>query len=223
MKLILASASPRRRRFLQELKIPHSVASVDLDETPAPGEDAIELAARLALAKAQAVAEQADHSQRPLLVIGSDTVVALVGEKLGKPVDDDEAFQMLRHLRSAPHQVHSALAAVKVEPDGTYQRQVVVNSTDVIMRPYSDEEIMEYVATGDPMDKAGAYAIQHEDFRPVQSLQGCPAGVMGLPLADLRALLAGFGLSIELPLAPICRRLTGFTCCQDSPKTEDQV
>jgi septum formation protein len=215
MKLILASASPRRRQFLQELQIPHGVAAVDLDETPAPGEDAVALAARLALAKAEAVAGQAEPSQLPLLVIGSDTVVALAGEKLGKPVDEDEAIAMLRQLRSGPHQVHSALAALKVEPDGACQRQVLVSSTDVIMRPYSDEEISQYVATGDPLDKAGAYAIQHEAFRPVQSLQGCPAGVMGLPLADLRDLLNRFGITIDRPLPPICHRLTGFPCCQD--------
>ena len=216
LNLILASASPRRRRFLQELNLPHTTMTADVDETPLPQEAASALAARLAMAKAEAVAGKLDDKQRPALIIGADTVVAIDDEVLGKPADEDEAASMLRRLRHGSHQVHSALAAVKLDVDGGCRRLVRVNSTRVTMRPYSDEEIVQYIATGDPLDKAGAYAIQHRTFEPVRSLTGCPAGVMGMPLADLRAVLAVFGILIKQPLPSICHRLTGLSCCQES-------
>jgi septum formation protein len=131
-------------------------------------------------------------------------------------VDEDEAIEMLRRLRRETHQVHSALALVTVGEDGARRQQIRINTTDVEMRGYSDEEIVQYVASGDPLDKAGAYAIQHREFDPVASLRGCAAGVMGLPVADLRAMLAEFGVDVNVPLAPVCQRLTGLSCCQQA-------
>ena len=125
------------------------------------------------------------------IVVGADTVVAIADEILGKPTDADEASRMLLHLRARPHQVHSALAVARFV-DGRCQRlRSLVNTTRVNMRCYSDKEIAGYVATGDPLDKAGAYAIQHQQFRPVERLAGCPAGVMGLPHPDRISLLSG--------------------------------
>lgn len=213
LKVILASASPRRRQFLSALGLAHTTAAADIDESPLPGEEAKELAARLAQNKAQEVAHNLRPDQRPALVIGADTVVALGGLLLGKPMDAEEATVMLAALRGRVHQVHSALAVVYV--DRTVQEQrVMINTTHVTMRAYTDAEIALYVASGDPLDKAGGYAIQHRGFDPVAQLDGCPAGVMGLPVADLLALLVEFDIVASCPIAPVCRALTGLPCCQ---------
>jgi len=227
LKIILASASPRRRQFLTALGIPHATAAADIDETPHPGERAETLALRLARSKAQRVADSLPADQRPALVIGADTVVALDGALLGKPADAAEAVEMLVVLRGRVHQVYSALAVVYVNQAKDLSRRdaeaqgreaTIVNTTRVTMRNYTDAEIAAYVATGDPLDKAGAYAIQHRGFDPVARLDGCPSGVMGLPAADLLALLAEFGIAAGCPVAPVCRSLTSIACCQiDSP------
>ncbi len=237
-KVILASASPRRRQFLSQLGLAHTTAAADIDESPFPGEQAEALAARLALGKALAIANSLPAEQRPALVIGADTVVALDGELLAKPADADEATRMLVALRGRVHQVHSGLAVVRADKETEFLRdatvnvpsdpaensvsletqQVIVNTSHVTMRNYSDAEIAAYIATGDPLDKAGAYAIQHRGFDPVARLDGCPSGVMGLPMAELRTLLARFGVTVDCPIAPVCQRLTGLACCQiDSP------
>lgn len=212
-KVILASSSPRRRHFLSALGLAHTTAAAGIDEAPLPGETAEHLAARLAQSKALVVAHNLPPNQQPALVIGADTVVALDGVLLGKPVDAAEATAMLTALRGRVHQVHSALAVVHADHKILEQR-VTVNTTHVTMRAYTDAEIAVYVATGDPLDKAGGYAIQHRGFEPVAQLDGCPAGVMGLPVADLLALLAEFGIVAGCPVAPVCRALTGLPCCQ---------
>lgn len=234
LKVILASASPRRRQFLTELGIAHTTAAADIDESPLPGELAEALAARLAQSKAIVVADSLPADQRPALVIGADTVVALDGLLLGKPADAAESTRMLVALRGRVHQVHSGLAIVRVDKETEFLRgatsalsadlaknsvslrmqRVIVNTSHVTMRSYSDDEIAAYIATGDPQDKAGAYAIQHRGFDPVAQLDGCPSGVMGLPAADLLSLLAGFGVTVDCPLAAVCRSLTGLACCQ---------
>ena len=221
-EVILASTSPRRQQFFHDLGIPFLAEAAGIDESPAPDEPPAELVARLALAKSLTVAGRrtstaANPDPRPpgdILVIGADTVVAVEGQLLGKPADTGEARTMLARLRARTHQVHTALALVLVAGGELKCRRSLLNSTTVKMRDYSDDEIAAYTATGDSMDKAGAYAIQHPQFRPVQSLSGCPAGVMGLPVADLLSLLAEFNITVAPSPLQVCPALTGLQCCQ---------
>ena len=242
--VILASASPRRQQFLRCLDIPFAIETADIDETPAAAEPPDALVERLAIAKAMTVGERlsgADAGRgdyeskgRPtaeglnsdcrrvatteLLVIAADTVVALDGDVLGKPAHAEEAFQMLLRLRARPHQVHSALAVARFVGGRCQLLRSLVNTTTVKMRRYSESEIADYVATGDPLDKAGAYAIQHQRFSPVESLSGCPAAVMGLPAAELERLLTEFNCPAAQRPMQFCHSLTGFPCCQEIQK-----
>jgi len=226
-KVILASNSPRRLKFFHHLGIPFHPESADIDESPAPNEPPVELVTRLALAKSLTVAarhtsgaaQQDPVPPHDILVFGADTVVAIEGQLLGKPADTDEARTMLVRLRARTHQVHTALALALVSGGELKCQRCLLNTTTVKMRDYSDDEIAAYLATGDPMDKAGAYAIQHPQFRPVQSLLGCPAGVMGLPVADLLSLLAAFNLNVERSPIQICPALTGLQCCRQQAET----
>lgn len=196
--IILASASPRRRELFALLGLPFEIVPAEVREELLPGESSEDMARRLSLAKARAVAD--DYPQA--LIVAADTFVVLDGDILGKPTDPIEATNMLRRMRGREHQVLSGLALL----DGRSGCTVVeVVETRVWMRRYSDEEIEHYVKTGDPMDKAGAYAIQHVDFRPVARVIGCPANVMGLPLCRAHTTLAAMG---QRPLpAPVqtCR------------------
>ena len=231
-KLYLASASPRRRQFFQALGIPFSVQPADIEEAPAPGETPISMVERLATAKALSFGERlvqegrarneidfaVDYvptSQPILIVVGADTVVALDGESLGKPQNADEARAMLQHLRGRSHFVHTAVAVLRFAERSRQAARCVVNSTTVTMRGYTDDEIAKFVSTDAPMDKAGAYAIQDKHFSPVQSLSGCPAGVMGMPAADLLRLLEEVGLPFGCLPHEVCRAQTGFPCCQE--------
>lgn len=213
-RLILASASPRRRAFLDELGLTYEVIAADVDETPHPGEAPAALAARLAGGKARAVARRLPSGAPPALVIAADTVVALGGTLLGKPADDAEAVAMLRTLRGRDHDVVSAVSVLNTATGAQHTRE---NQTLVTMRDYSDEEIAAYVAGGDPHDKAGAYAIQHAGFHPVTAVRGCVASVTGLPLADLCDILQEFGIVVTRELPPICNARTPFGCCQTQP------
>jgi septum formation protein len=210
-ELILASASPRRQQFLRDLGLTCTIVVADIDEMPLPEETPIALARRLAASKAQAVAGRLSPSTQPRLIIAADTVVALGDLQLGKPTDAADATAMLRQLRDRVHQVHSGVSVLDA---GTGQQRTVVNTTDVRMRAYTDAEIAAYVATGDPMDKAGAYAIQHREFAPVLALTGCISGVIGLPLADLRELLGEFGVTLPQDVVSACQPHTDFRCCQ---------
>ena len=129
---------------------------------------------------------------------------------LGKPEDAADARRMLNLLRDGPHQVHSAVSVLDAG-DGSVR--TAVNSTTVVMRPYTDAEVDAYIASGDPMDKAGGYAIQHPDFAPAAAVEGCLSGVMGLPLGTLADLLAEAGIDLP-PVAPVCQRQTSFRCCR---------
>ena len=184
--LILASGSPRRREFLTDLGLTFEVRPADVDETPLPGEIPGATARRLAIAKAQALAADG-HT-----VLGADTVVAMDGHAIGKPADADEARAMLKRLRSRPHEVVTAVAVVR--NGKTYANGA---TTGVAMRDYTDDEIEAYVASGDPLDKAGAYAIQNLGFHPVQMWNGCYCNVVGLPLALTAALLHQSGYPLE--------------------------
>ncbi|MCB0062412.1 MAG: septum formation protein Maf [Caldilineaceae bacterium] len=209
-QLILASGSPRRQQFLRELGLPHRIVVADIDETPLAGEKPVALAARLAAAKAAAVAERLSD-QDNALIIAADTVVALGDQLLGKPADGAEATVMLTQLRNRTHDVHSSVC---LWDQRSGRHRTHVNSTAVQMRNYTDAELAAYVAGGDPLDKAGAYAIQHPTFAPVCALSGCMSGVIGLPLGDLRDLLAEFGVELPDSVVPICEQQTAFACCQ---------
>lgn len=191
VKIILGSASPRRRELLGKLGVPFEVMTADVDEdiiTIANPAENVLGRARLKAATLKTIVPKG------ALVITADTTVADGAEMLNKPSDEDEAWRMLRQLRGHTHQVHSGV--IVIGADGV--EHSVVNSSDVVMRPYTDEEIAAYIATGDPMDKAGAYAIQHAKFRPVAEINGCYTGIMGLPLCDLADILRACGVQITI-------------------------
>lgn len=167
--LILASRSPRRRQLLEMLDIPHRVVSADVQEIPLPREAPAAYARRLAREKARAVPGT--------LVLGADTIVVLDDEILEKPQDPDDAVQMLRRLQGRRHEV---ITAVCLLADGTTHE--AADTTAVYFRPMSDEQLRGYVATGEPMDKAGGYGIQGYGAALVERIEGDFFGVMGLPV-----------------------------------------
>ncbi|MBN1285811.1 MAG: septum formation protein Maf [Anaerolineae bacterium] len=188
--IILASGSPRRRELLTLAGVTgFAVQKADIDETPQPGEDPVAHVMRLSLAKAAAVARFAEDPRT--VVIAADTIVVHGGEILGKPASPEDAARMLRRLRGAVHDVHTAVAVQQ-----SIQYAVEATTTAVTMRAYTGDEIAAYVASGDPMDKAGAYAIQNPGFHPVAHLEGCYGNVVGLPLCTLARLLAQFDVAM---------------------------
>jgi len=201
---ILASNSPRRKALFSLFGWPFEVIPADIDESRLPGEASEVYVCRLATEKASLVAEA--HAG---MVIAADTIVVEGDELLGKPEDEEDASRMLKQLRGRTHQVYTGIAIFETETGKFYSD---VCCTDVPMRDYSDAEIEAYIATGDPMDKAGAYAIQHEGFHPVENLSGCYASVMGLPLCHLSVGLRKFGLSIPKALPARCQDLLNYTC-----------
>ncbi|MBK8024371.1 MAG: septum formation protein Maf [Chloroflexi bacterium] len=208
--LILASGSPRRKEILASLGLEFTILKPDIDETQHAGENPYTYVARLSQEKAQAVANRLHErsAQAPAgVVLAADTVVVAAdtigvagsghnleedGEILGKPVDPDDARVMLQRLRGTMHVVCTAITLLRL--DGPDRRQhTALTRTRVIMRDYTDAEIDAYIATGDPFDKAGGYAIQHEEFAPVASIEGSYTNVVGLPVETLRALLGNWG------------------------------
>ena len=203
-KLILASNSPRRRELLALLNLPFEVHPANVDESRLPGEAPADYVRRVAHKKAHAIAEQMDG-----LVLAADTIVVDGDAFLGKPSDKSDAFRMLKQLRNRTHQVYTGIVLFDTRDN---KRYVDVCRTDVPMRAYSDEEIHAYIATGDPMDKAGAYAIQHSGFHPVEGLQGCYASVMGLPLCHLLIGLRQFDVALPQDLPQKCQSLLDYAC-----------
>jgi len=208
--LVLASNSPRRRQLLALGNWAFSVKVVDIDETPLADELPKNYVLRLAQAKALAVSEKAFPEN---IIIGSDTTVVDGDSILGKPNDARNAESMLKQLRGRTHQVYTGIALYRVQ-DGKMLTELSI--TDVLMRNYSNEEITAYIDTGDPMDKAGAYAIQHPEFNPVASKQGCYAGVMGLPMCHVLRALQKFDISPATDVPAACQSVLNFHC-QVSP------
>jgi MAF protein len=200
---VLASESPRRRELMALLGLPFRVQKAAVDETAQDGESPRETAQRLAQAKARAVATDTPSA----LVLGCDTVVAFDSEVMGKPAGSDEARAMLSCLRDRPHTVYTALVLV-----GGGRESVEVAETTVFMRNYTDAEVAAYVASGDPFDKAGAYAIQNAAFDPVASWKGCYANVMGLPLCHLSRMLQDRQLDLTVDLPTACQEHTRQSC-----------
>jgi len=204
--LILASNSPRRRQLLALGGWTFGLDVSNIDETQESGETPAAYVRRLAGQKAQAVLIRADTSQ---FIIGSDTAVVIGEDILGKPVSVDEAREMLQRLRGNTHQVYTGIAVLCAN-DGKLWTDVVV--TDVPMRDYGDAEIDRYIESGDPMDKAGAYGIQHPDFQPVARMEGCYASVMGLPLCSLSKLLRQAGIFPREDIARNCQVTIHYEC-----------
>ncbi len=181
-RLILASASPRRKEFLERLGVHFDVRPVEIAEDAGLSKDPRIVARRLARAKAAAARLNDEHA----LILAADTVVAFGGRILGKPADAKEAREMLRTLRGCTHEV---VTAVAVMPLG--RRSVIARHplTEVTMREYSDDEIEASIAQSYPLDKAGAYGIQDDLLRPVERYEGCYCNVVGLSLwATIEAL-----------------------------------
>ena len=217
--IILASASPRRRELLGALGVAFEVRPSNVNEDPLPGETPLETQHRITRDKARSQISDirgqtsddsgltSDLCNLPIspTLIACDTTVLLDGEMLNKPADEGEAWVMLRKLRNRTHEVQSCI----VIRQGDAEILDMVTS-QVVMRNYSDAEIAAYIATGDPFDKAGSYAVQHEQFHPVAEIRGCPLNVIGLALCRLRAHLP------ELPdSTPVCQAYVGRTCAQN--------
>jgi septum formation protein len=181
--IILASASPRRSQLLQQIGIAHDVRAVDIDETPFAGEPPAQYALRLARDKAQALWQRLPVAER-LPVLAADTTVALGPEILGKPVDRADAARILRRLSGVEHQVHTAVAVLHAA--GADAR---LCTSTVTFRPLTSAEIDAYWDTGEPADKAGAYAVQGRAAVFIRHLSGSYSGVMGLPLYETWELL----------------------------------
>jgi len=204
--VILASNSPRRKWLLEKLGVRFEVLPAQVDEQPFPGEAPREYVQRAAKMKARWVAEHADGSA---LILAADTIVADDETILGKPVDAPDARRILTSLRGRTHQVFTALSVVR-KPAGDSCQTICM--TEVRMRNYRDQEMDEYIKSKDPLDKAGAYAIQHAGFHPVERLNGCYANVVGLPLCHLSRILKYHGISGFNNIPAICRQTFGFDC-----------
>lgn len=182
-KLVLASASPRRRELLAQAGFTFDVITADIPELRKPGEDPIRFVTRLAREKAEAVAER-NSIPADTLVLGADTIVLVDDEVLGKPGDASDAARMLRLLSGRTHQVITGVCLLKGR-----ERQRAAEVTFVRFNTLSDPEIEDYISTGEPLDKAGAYAIQGRAGRWVPRIQGCYFNVVGLPLALVSSMI----------------------------------
>jgi septum formation protein len=180
----LASQSPRRAELLEQIGVSYSVLKVDTDETPLAGEQPLDYVQRVALEKARSGWRQSDH-RRP--VIGADTAGVLAGRLLCKPKDRDDGLAMLRAMSGKTHQILSAVAVVYGG-----REQLALSCSEVRFKRLSEQEIIDYWDTGEPVDKAGAYGIQGQAAVFVEHLQGSYSGVMGLPLAETYQLLQQF-------------------------------
>ena len=227
--IILASASPRRRELLGALGVEFEVRPSNVNEDPRPGETPLETQRRITRDKArvQISAQTSDIRSQTAetssasdltsdlcdllisptspTIIACDTTVLLDGEMLNKPADEAEAWAMLNKLRNRTHEVQSCIVICQGEAE-----TLDVVTSQVVMRDYSDAEIAAYIATGDPFDKAGSYAVQHEQFHPVAEIRGCPLNVIGLALCRLRAHLPALPDS-----TPVCLKYVGRTCAEN--------
>lgn len=212
-RLILASGSPRRRQLLPLLGLPFVIKRVSVDERPLVAEPPTELVLRVSQLKALAVpvlsAAEGNGVRPDELVVAADTIVVLDGEVLGKPADQADAAHMLSGLRNRPHVVYSGIS---VYLPAMQRMETELGQSSVWMRDYTDEELARYVASGDPLDKAGAYAIQHAGFRPVAGLSDCYAAVVGLPLCHLARALKRLDLQVPADIAVLCQEHHNYQC-----------
>lgn len=203
--ILLASNSPRRKELLGWTGLAFSVHPVDIDETVLEGENPSTYVSRLALQKAQAAAKRTPGE----FILAADTTVADGDEILGKPVDREDAKRMLLQLRGHVHWVHTALTLIDAEKGKTISE---LCTTPVEMREYTDAELERYLDTNDPLDKAGAYAIQHTEFHPVINMTGCYASVIGLPLCHLVRGLRKLGAYDLSSIPATCQKNLRYDC-----------
>jgi MAF protein len=206
LSLVLASNSPRRKQILAWSGVPFTVRAADIDETPLEGELPAAYVQRLALTKGRKMSGSAGFKE---VIIAADTTVAVDNEIIGKPADAADARRILLKLRGRVHFVHTAIVVI-APSKGLIEKELC--STRVRMRRYSDEEIEAYIRTRDPLDKAGAYAIQNEEFHPVEVLKGCYASVMGLPLCHLERVLRRMGYGDRKQIPFTCQDQLSYNC-----------
>ncbi len=207
---ILASKSPRRKALLRNLIDSFLIINPDIKEARQQGETPITYVKRNSELKARVAGSKVDSlSASDWLVIAADTIVVDGDRILGKPADKPEAVRMLTELRGKAHTVYSGIAVFDISREEIQTRQV---SSRVFMRQYTDDEIQEYVASGDPMDKAGAYAIQNDQFDPAPDFNDCYANVMGLPLCHLAVLLNEMGYPGKYDVAERCQESIEYQC-----------
>ncbi len=215
INLILASQSPRRRQLLQLLNTPFTCMVANVDEESITDPDPAVNVVETARIKAYAIANRYLHEVNPVnelaWIIAADTTVALGSKMLNKPANTHDARTMLVLLRNRAHEVHTGV--VLLNPV-TNQQASGVNTAVVTMRNYSDAEIDAYIATGDPLDKAGAYAIQHPQFRPVAKLDGCFMGVMGLSICHLIQMMNQLKLPVTADLTAVSAAHAPYPPCQ---------
>ncbi|MGI5912119.1 MAG: Maf family protein [Syntrophomonadaceae bacterium] len=189
MNIILASASPRRKKLLEDLGLSFITRSTEIDETFLPGEFPRDAVRRLASHKAKAAISQA---QGDYLVIAADTVVVFKDQALGKPTDQEDAWRKLNMLSGNCHEVITAVSIMTSAGNCEVEDEI----TRVYFRHLSEEEIRSYVVSGEPMDKAGAYGIQGKGAFLIEKIEGCYFNVVGLPLAKLYQMLQRYGINL---------------------------
>jgi MAF protein len=204
--LILASNSPRRKQLISLFNIPFQVIAADIDESIEADEKPRNYVSRLARSKCQSTVPQTSHRQ---IIVAADTAVVDGDAILGKPTNASEAIAMLRALRDRSHHVYTSIS-LRDTANGRVFSDICI--TEVLMRPYSEAEIMDYVASGDPFDKAGAYAIQNQGFDPVEKVTGCYTNVVGLPLCHLAESLRTLKLDIPEDITLGCRSTADYDC-----------
>ena len=209
-EFILASKSPRRKTLLRNLIDPFIVINSDVEEREIAGEKPDEFVIRLAKEKAlKGGGGVLTNSLKNAFVLGADTIVVDGTEILGKPLDQMDAARILEQLRGKTHHVLSGIALYNLS-SGEIQTRLVC--TEVVMREYTEDEIQDYIASGDPLDKAGAYGIQNSDFNPAPEFFGCFANVMGLPLCHLAVLMKEMGIETDHRVADRCQDSIHYQC-----------
>ncbi len=196
MRLVLASASPRRQALIGLLGLRVRAARADVDEPAFLLDDPLVSALNVAVAKLRAIGVESDEC-----IVTADTLVVLDGRVLGKPADATEARAMLADLRERGHDVLTGVAL----RDGDGRQWAGVVGTRVWMRAYSDADVAAYIARGEPFDKAGGYAVQDAVFAPVERVQGCYLNVVGLPLCAVSAGLRALGVPVDAAAPPPCQ------------------
>lgn len=203
MPILLASGSPRRRELLGLFGFDFDVTRPQIDETRRDDESPVDYVRRLSLAKAE------EARRDGVTLLAADTIVVDGADVLGKPRDEADARNILRLLRGRTHKVYTAIVLWDILRG---HRIPDLACSPVRMRPYTDEELADYIAGGDPMDKAGAYGIQNPEFHPVEDFTHCFANVMGLPVCHVARGLRKLGVTPPPDIAARCQTHLGYDC-----------